>query len=297
MLIRMLMVSVGLAAQPDIAQVVREARVEAVRGQTDQARKMLESAAPRCQHGGNKQSVDCMQLLLDLSELVANPAPLLEFASEAEASKEMSAEAAMRRGFLHVNKKEFDDAVTSFVVAERRDPRQAARSAIWIALAHTRSGKHDEAHRFIQSALSKAEGEQSAVIANVAAMLYDEMGRRDDATALRKSVRPVSANPRPARPEGTLRVGGDVSAPKVRQKVEPRYSEEARAAKYQGTVVLGIVIAETGVPRDVRVLRGIGLGLDERAMAAVAEWRFQPGMKDDMPVPVFATIEVNFRLL
>jgi periplasmic protein TonB len=80
-------------------------------------------------------------------------------------------------------------------------------------------------------------------------------------------------------------------------KVEPEYSEEARAAKWQGTVVLSLVVDEQGHPQDLKVLRSLGMGLDEKAMEAVAQWRFKPGMKDGKAVPVMATIDVNFRLL
>lgn len=96
---------------------------------------------------------------------------------------------------------------------------------------------------------------------------------------------------------GAYRVGGGVSAPGVLFKVEPEYSEEARKAKFQGTVVLSIVVDPNGKARDIRVVRPLGLGLDEKAIEAVMKWRFKPGLKDGAPVPVQATVEVNFRLL
>ena len=96
---------------------------------------------------------------------------------------------------------------------------------------------------------------------------------------------------------GAYRIGGGVSAPQLLFKVEPEYSEEARKAKFQGTVVLYIVVDEKGLPRDLKVVRPLGLGLDEKALEAVTKWRFKPGYKDGRPVAVVATIEVNFRLL
>ncbi len=96
---------------------------------------------------------------------------------------------------------------------------------------------------------------------------------------------------------GVYRVGGGVSAPAILFKVEPEYSEEARKAKFQGTVVLSIVIDEQGLPRSFRVIKPLGLGLDEKAIEAVQKWRFKPGRKGDQAVAVQATIEVNFRLL
>jgi len=96
---------------------------------------------------------------------------------------------------------------------------------------------------------------------------------------------------------GVYRIGGGVSAPSVMSKVEPEYSEEARRAKWQGTVVLSVIVDELGRPRNIRVFRSLGLGLDQKAVDAVSQWRFKPGRKDGKPVPVIATIEVNFRLL
>jgi TonB family protein len=96
---------------------------------------------------------------------------------------------------------------------------------------------------------------------------------------------------------GAYRIGGGVSPPSVLLKVEPEYSEEARKAKFQGTVVLFVVVDEKGNPRDLKVMRPLGLGLDQKAIEAVEKWKFKPGMKDGKPVAVQATIEVNFRLL
>jgi TonB family protein len=96
---------------------------------------------------------------------------------------------------------------------------------------------------------------------------------------------------------GVYRVGGGVSQPILVKKVEPEYSEEARKAKFQGTVVLSIIVDEGGLPRNIRVSRPLGLGLDEKAIEAVQKWRFRPAYKDGKAVAVYATVEVNFRLL
>lgn len=96
---------------------------------------------------------------------------------------------------------------------------------------------------------------------------------------------------------GVYRIGGGVSAPTLLFKVEPEYSEDARKAKFQGTVILAVVVDEKGLPRDLRIVRPLGLGLDEKAIEAVQKWRFRPGYLNGKPVSVAATIEVNFRLL
>src|ERR1035441_9216758 len=100
---------------------------------------------------------------------------------------------------------------------------------------------------------------------------------------------PVSAS--------AYRIGGGVSPPSVVTKVPPDYSDEARRARFEGTAILFVVVDENGAPRNLKVLRPLGLGLDEKAIEAVSQWKFRPGMKDGEAVPVQATIEVNFRLL
>jgi protein TonB len=96
---------------------------------------------------------------------------------------------------------------------------------------------------------------------------------------------------------GVFRVGGDVTAPQLVSKVDPEYSEQARKSKYQGVVVLNLVVQRDGTVRDIKVVQPLGLGLDEKAIEAVKQWRFRPGMKNGAPVDVAATIEVTFRLL
>jgi TonB family protein len=92
-------------------------------------------------------------------------------------------------------------------------------------------------------------------------------------------------------------VGGGVSAPSVLFKVDPEYSEEARKAKYSGTVLISLVVDANGKAQNIRVVRSLGLGLDEKAMEAVANWKFKPWMKGGQAVAVQATLEVNLRLL
>lgn len=85
--------------------------------------------------------------------------------------------------------------------------------------------------------------------------------------------------------------------PKLIHKVEPEFSEEARKAKYQGTVVLAIDVDEYGRAINMRVTSSLGLGLDEKAIEAVAQWRFRPAYRGGKPVTSSARVEVNFRLL
>lgn len=95
---------------------------------------------------------------------------------------------------------------------------------------------------------------------------------------------------------GVYRVGGGVTAPRAIFSPDPDYSEEARKAKFQGTCVLWLIVGPDGHPRDVRISRSLGMGLDQKAIEAVKQWKFQPAMKDGRPVAVQINVEVNFRL-
>ena len=94
-----------------------------------------------------------------------------------------------------------------------------------------------------------------------------------------------------------FRVGGGVTAPILLAKKEPEYSDEARAAKCQGLVMLYVVIGTDGQAYNIKLMKSLGFGLDEQAVDAVMQWKFQPGTRGGLPVAVEATIEVNFRLL
>jgi TonB family protein len=85
--------------------------------------------------------------------------------------------------------------------------------------------------------------------------------------------------------------------PVLMHKKAPEYSEEARKAKYQGTVILNLEIDASGRVANVSVTRSLGLGLDEKATDAVKQWTFRPAMKDGKPVTVHAQVAANFRLL
>ncbi len=95
---------------------------------------------------------------------------------------------------------------------------------------------------------------------------------------------------------GVFRVGGGVTAPRALDTPDPEYSEEARKAKYQGTVVLWLIVGPDGKPHDIKVARALGMGLDQKAIEAVRNWKFEPAKKDGKPVAVQINVEVNFRL-
>jgi TonB family protein len=95
---------------------------------------------------------------------------------------------------------------------------------------------------------------------------------------------------------GAYKVGNGVSAPSLKTRVDPDYTEEAKNAKVEGAVVLSIVVGTDGQAHYINVIKGLGSGLDEKAVEAVQKWSFNPGTKNGEPVDVRASIEINFKL-
>ena len=95
---------------------------------------------------------------------------------------------------------------------------------------------------------------------------------------------------------GVYHVGGGISAPIPIYTPEAEFSDEARRAKYQGVCLISLIVDSQGNPVNPRVVRPLGMGLDEKALEAVRKYKFKPAMKGGTPVAVMMSIEVNFRL-
>jgi TonB family protein len=95
---------------------------------------------------------------------------------------------------------------------------------------------------------------------------------------------------------GLYHVGGGVSPPVLIYSVDAEFSDEARRAKYQGVSVVSLIVDAHGLPQRIRVVRKLGMGLDEKAVEAVKQYKFKPSMYQGKPVPVEITIEVNFHI-
>ena len=95
---------------------------------------------------------------------------------------------------------------------------------------------------------------------------------------------------------GVHRIGGGVRPPEVLFAPEAQFSEEARKAKVSGNVLVYLQVDATGKPTHIRVLHGIGMGLDEKAIEAVSAYKFKPAMENGHPVAVEMNVEVNFNI-
>ena len=107
---------------------------------------------------------------------------------------------------------------------------------------------------------------------------------------------PAADKPWP--PAGVIRLDKTVTAPKLIRETKPRYTDDAKRAKIQGVVHVEVVVKTDGTVGDTRVTRSLDkeFGLDSRAVEAVKEWRFVPGQKDGVAVPVLVEIELTFTL-
>jgi TonB family protein len=196
-------------------------------------------------------------------------------------------------------------AIEDFARAQTLNSGDAGESDMWMAIAQDRQGNTAQADSSFQSALRKGDPNS----ANTATVLdlYAEFLRQQRRMSEARSIRDQSAAIRRALggkalsvvqndEEAVYKIGGEISAPVLLSKVEPDYSQDARAAKYQGSVLLYAEVGVDGSAHNIRVSRGLGLGLNEKAIQAIRR-KFKPAGKAGQPVRVGVSIEVNFRLL
>jgi TonB family protein len=196
--------------------------------------------------------------------------------------------------------KNYSQAIESFQRAQNADPSQAGQAQMWMALVREREHNPIEAEALYQRALAVEDpaSRDSTTTKELYARFLKDQGREEEAAPLSQSVldflKAVGAQQAKS---SAAHIGAGITPPKVLSKVEPQYTDEGRAAQYQGAAVLSVDIGVDGVAHNIRITRGLGFGLDENAVTAVQQWRFQPAIKDGAPLTVQATIEVNFRLL
>jgi TonB family protein len=108
----------------------------------------------------------------------------------------------------------------------------------------------------------------------------------------------ANANPgiTPTDPPAVHHVGGPVSPPSLLHNVPPQFSEQARKAKFSGVVQVNLIVDANGLPQNVHIVRGAGMGLDEKAVEAVKQYKFRPAMLSGKPVPVTLNVIVNFQV-
>jgi TonB family protein len=280
----------------------------------DEAQQLREAALAIREQVSGSQSVDYAVGLTNLGDLARKRGKLADgdpFYSKAVAAVGDRAETAQALLYLSqgaFRTQEFDKAM-EYAQRARNVARPGAETGkvmTWMGqIRENQEGGAADAESLYTGALSQDPPNSSE--AALAMEIYARFLRGQDRTGeaevmdaraakVRKAlVAEVSVNIKGA--SQTYRVGDGITAPKLLKKLEPAYTEEARAAKIAGTVLLQIVIDPNGLATDIQLVKGVGFGLDEKAVEAIAQWQFQPGMKNGVPVPVQAQIEVNFRLM
>ncbi len=176
-------------------------------------------------------------------------------------------------------------AIMTAAFTDKPAAAQAAADLAEILIAGNRLSDAEQMLAVAQKTFETSLGPGSKLTTSVAAQR---------ASVLKKLGRP--ADP-PAPEDVVYTIGGSVTMPHILSRAEPQYSEEARKAKLQGSVFVSLVIDASGTPTQIAILRPLGMGLDEAAIAAVSQWKFSPATRNGTPVPVFTHIEMNFHLL
>ena len=276
----------------------------------DLARKLLDSSLAIRAEVAGQQSIEYALGLVKIADLErsrGNSNEANTFYTKAVSvlgSRPEAARPLVNLGTAAMAKHDPSQALEYFQKAQAADPAHAGIPMMWMAIMAA-NDHPQEAEQLYRSALAVEDpnSPQAATTMEVFANFLEKQGRSDEAAPLRNQAADVrkalGAHATVIRQAGTstpYRVGNGVTPPSLAYKVEPEYSEDARLAKYQGTAIIAAEIGPDGVARNMKVVRSLDLGLDEKAVQAISQWHFNPGTKDGEPVTVMATIEVNFRL-
>lgn len=283
----------------------------------DTAEKLLSAALTLRGQISGDQSADyglCLLKLGDVEHKRIRPKEAAAYYSRAVRllpGRPEAANAFLYLGIAALGTKQYTQSAESLHRAHTLDVSLEGPALMWMALMSERQDKPEEAEAQYKSALAAENPESVETIESLTlyGRFLQQHGRDEEAQAMKARAsaihlaRPVihmphtSPAPKPADTPGVYRVGGGVTSPAVIRKVDPSYTEEARVARISGTVLLQIVVGVDGQADNIRVVKGIAFGLDDSAIATIAKWVFRPGEKYGVPVPVYATVEVNFRLL
>ncbi len=225
---------------------------------------------------------------------------------------------SLRRGDLETAEREFEE------ILRKKPEYQEAK--ILLSLTHFQLGekaklKGDRAHAISEwrealrlepdeaywhSALANLLNEQgdaegAAKECAQAAQLSPDDSGLSSGCGLKASSRPEEKGNEPGDNEGgagseVFKIGGDVSPPRPTHRPEPPYSQKARMVQYEGTTVLLVVVNSRGDVEQERVVKPLGLGLDQNALRTMHTWKFTPAMRKGTPVSVRVRVEITFRL-
>lgn len=280
----------------------------------DEAQKLLEAALVIREEVSGSQSLPYAVGLMNLGDLKRKRGKFADAETDyAKAVTAIGDRAETAQALLYLSMgafrtKDFDKA-TEYAQRARNVARpgsETGRVMTWMGqVREKQEGGTADAETLYTGALAQDDANTSgaALTMEVYSRFLRNQGRTSEAEVMdaramtirkaliekQSSVQPGSQTP--------YRVSAITKAPTLAYKVEPQYTEEARAEKITGTVLLYIVVEPNGVASNIKLLHGVGFGLDEKAVEAINQWRFKPGTNNGVPVAVEAQVEVNFKLL
>lgn len=178
-------------------------------------------------------------------------------------------------------------AIMTAAFVDKPPSAQAAVDLADVLIAESRKDEAEQMLALAEKTYATSLGATSMLATGVTVRrvtILRQLGRTAEADQLAKVQAPPVYRANQAAP------------PRIRSKVEPEYSEEARKGKLQGSLQLTLVVDATGAPTQIAVLRPLGMGLDEKAIEAVSQWRFTPAQKSGTAVPVITQVEMTFHL-
>ena len=212
-------------------------------------------------------------------------------------------------GILAVGNQNYSQAAEYLNKASSLDSSKTSQAGMWLAINSQAQGNFSDADSFYRSSLAMQDPNSPAAATGMellAALLRREghpnqaKSFQDLALAARKDQAPlvvatVSGNGSSVPTPNLMKITGSVKRPTVITRLDPVYPVEAKIANYGGTVVISCEIWPDGLPHHIRVVRGRGFGLSEKAAEAVSQWKFNPATRNGQPVAVADTISVSFR--
>ena len=212
-----------------------------------------------------------------------------------------------RRKYRHAEER-YKEAFAIRVKVFGREHAAVAESINNLAILYENESRYDKAEVYYTHALDIREKTlgrdhpDTVVTLEHFSRLLFKMNRAEEARPMQDRARIVRSqwvaeayNDQP--PAEVYRLGDGVIPPRLKERTEPEYSEEARIARHEGSVVLQAVITPEGSAGNFKLVRSLGLGLDEKAVKAVRTWRFEPGRRGNGAVAVQANLEITFRIL
>jgi TonB family protein len=219
-----------------------------------------------------------------------------------------AATALIHKGILEIANQNYAQATNDLTKASSLDTTKTAQANMWLAISAQRQGNLTKAESFYRSSLAMQDPYSPSAATGMELLsdllrqqkrLVEAKPFRDQALVARKFQPPlvvpvVSGTGTPGPTPNLLTVTGSVKPPAVISRLEPIYTEDARLANYHATVVVSYEVWPDGVAHRIRIVRGAGFGLSEKAAEAISQWKFRPATNDGQPVAVSQTVSFSF---